>query len=407
MKTPLLATLNQWLPDMTRIRHDLHAWPELAFQETRTADTIVRLLNSWDIATDRGLGETGVVGHIQGNRPGRSVGLRADMDALPVTEANTFAHASHNTGVMHACGHDGHTTMLLTAARYLAQHRDFAGTIHVIFQPAEEGGAGAQRMIEDGLFEDFPMEAVFGMHNWPGMPEGSFGLTDGPIMASSSIFEIHVRGRGAHGGMPHLGVDPVVAAAQLILAYQGILTREQDPLDAGVISVTQIRAGSADNVIPDEAVLRGTVRTLTAEALDLIESRMREITQHLSQALRCEAAFDFCREYPATLNHSREAELCAQVLTELVGADRVNTRVRPSMGAEDFSFMLQERPGCYVWIGSGTGDHRADGHGQGPCMLHNSSYDFNDALIPLGAAYWVSLARRYLQEPADPADSAG
>jgi hippurate hydrolase len=402
--TPLTATLAQWLPEMTQIRRDLHAWPELAFQETRTADTVARLLESWGIATRRGLGDTGVVGRIDGTRPGRSVGLRADMDALPVTEANTFAHASRNPGAMHACGHDGHTAMLLTAARYLAQARDFAGTVHVIFQPAEEAGGGARRMIQDGLFEDFPMDAVFGMHNWPGMPAGSFGLTDGPIMASSSTFEITVRGRGAHGAMPHLGVDPVVAAAQLILGYQTILTRDQDPLEAGVISVTQMRAGSADNVIPDSAVLRGTVRTLTPQALDLIESRMRELTTHLSQALRCESDFDFYREYPATLNHTAETELCARVLTDLVGADRVDTRVRPSMGAEDFSFMLQERPGCYVWIGNGMGDHRADGHGQGPCMLHTGSYDFNDALIPLGAAYWVSLARRYLQTPAGPAE---
>jgi hippurate hydrolase len=403
MTTPLITTLEQWLPDMTRVRRDIHAWPELSFQEVRTADTIARLLESWGIETARGLGETGVVGRIDGDRPGRSIGLRADMDALPVPEANTFAHASRNPEAMHACGHDGHITMLLTAARYLAQTRDFPGTVHVIFQPAEEGGAGALRMIQDGLFEDFPMDAVFGMHNWPGIPVGSFGLTAGPIMASSSTFEITLKGHSAHGAMPHLGVDPVVAAAQLILAYQTILTRDQDPLEAGVISVTQLRAGSADNVIPDNAVLRGTVRTLTDEALDLIESRMRDLTQHLSQALRCEPTFNFLREYPATINHVAEAELCTQVLLDLVGPDRVNTQVRPSMGAEDFAFMLQERPGCYVWIGNGMGDHRPDGHGLGPCMLHSSSYDFNDALIPLGAAYWVSLAHRFLRSPAGPA----
>lgn len=403
MTTPLITTLEQWLPDMTRIRRDIHAWPELSFQEVRTADTIARLLESWGIATTRGLGETGVVGHIEGRQSGRSIGLRADMDALPMPEANRFAHASRNPEAMHACGHDGHITMLLAAARYLAETKDFHGTVHVIFQPAEEGGAGARRMIQDGLFEDFPMDAVFGMHNWPGMPVGSFGLTAGPIMASSSTFEIILNGRGAHGAMPHLGVDPVVAAAQLILAYQTILTRDQDPLEAGIISVTQLRAGSADNVIPDSAVLRGTVRTLTDEALDLIESRMRDLTRHLAQALRCESTFNFLREYPATINHAAEAELCTQVLHDLVGADRVDTQVRPSMGAEDFAFMLQERPGCYVWIGNGMGDHRPDGHGLGPCMLHNSSYDFNDALIPLGAAYWVSLAHRFLRSPTSPA----
>ncbi|WP_345795997.1 M20 aminoacylase family protein [Castellaniella sp. MT123] len=397
MKQALLDTLDGWLPDMTDIRRSIHAWPELAFQEVRTADTVARLLESWGIETHRDLGETGVVGRIAGRKPGRSVGLRADMDALPMPEANTFAHASRNPGVMHACGHDGHTTMLLAAARHLAEYPDFDGTVHVIFQPAEEGGGGARRMIEDGLFDQFPMDAVFGMHNWPGLPVGTFGLTPGPIMASSNRFEIILTGRGAHGAMPHLGVDPIIAAAQLTLAFQTILTRDQDPLDPGVISVTQIHAGSADNVIPDQAVLRGTVRTLGTEVLDLIETRMRDITLHLSQALRCTAEFRFSREYPATINHPAETALCARVMTDLVGADQVRNPVRPSMGAEDFAFMLQARPGCYVWIGNGTGDHRTPGHGLGPCTLHNGSYDFNDALIPLGAAYWVMLARRYLE----------
>lgn len=400
MTRQLLDTLGGWLPDLTDIRRAIHAWPELAFQEARTADTVARLLESWGIEVHRGLGETGVVGRIAGRGPGRSIGLRADMDALPMPETNTFPHASRNPGVMHACGHDGHTAMLLGAARYLAGHRDFDGVVHVIFQPAEEAGGGARRMIEDGLFEQFPMDAVFGMHNWPGLPAGAFGLTDGPIMASSSTFEITLRGRGAHGAMPHLGVDPVVAAAQLTLAFQTILTRDLDPLESGVISVTQIHAGSADNVIPDLAVLRGTVRTLSQDTLDLIETRMRDLVGPLAQALRCEAVFRFHREYPATVNHPEQAALCARVLTELVGADRVDAQVRPSMGAEDFAFMLQARPGCYVWIGNGTGDHRTAGHGLGPCNLHNGSYDFNDAIIPLGAAYWVLLSRRFLDSAA-------
>ena len=396
MTQHVLETLNGWQAEMTDIRRAIHAWPELAFQEVRTADTVARLLESWGIEIHRGLGETGVVGRIAGRGPGRSLGLRADMDALPMPETNTFAHASRNPGTMHACGHDGHTTMLLTAARYLAQHRDFDGVVHVIFQPAEEAGGGARRMIEDGLFEQFPMEAVFGMHNWPGMPAGTFGLTSGPIMASSSTFDITLRGRGAHGAMPHLGVDPVVVAAQLTLAFQTILTRDLDPLESGIISVTQIHTGSADNVIPDHAVLRGTVRTLSHEALDLIESRMRDLTGPLAQAMRCEADFNFHREYPATVNHPEQAALCARVLTDLVGPDAVNSQVRPSMGAEDFAFMLQARPGCYVWIGNGTGDHRTTGHGLGPCTLHNGSDDFNDAIIPLGAAYWVRLAQQFL-----------
>ncbi|CAM5781508.1 M20 aminoacylase family protein [Castellaniella caeni] len=397
MKQALLDTLGHWLPDMTDIRRSIHAWPELAFQEVRTADTVARLLESWGIAVHRGLGTTGVVGSIVGRGPGRAVGLRADMDALPMPEANTFAHASQNPGVMHACGHDGHTTMLLAAARYLAEQRDFNGTVHVLFQPAEEGGGGARRMIEDGLFTQFPMDAVFGMHNWPGLPVGTFGLTEGPIMASSNRFNITLQGKGAHGAMPHLGVDPVVAAAQLTLAFQTILTRNKDPLDAGVISVTQIHTGSADNVIPDQAVLRGTVRTLDDAVLDLIEARMRALSTQLAAAMGCTADFHFSREYPATLNHPAETALCTEVLTGLVETEHVQTAVRPSMGAEDFAFMLQQRPGCYVWIGNGTGDHRTPGHGAGPCTLHNSSYDFNDALIPLGAAYWVLLAQRALQ----------
>ncbi len=397
MTDDVLDTLGSWHEEFAAVRRAIHAWPELAFEEVRTADTVARLLESWGIETHRGLGVTGVVGRIAGRAPGASIGLRADMDALPMDESNTFAHASRNPGVMHACGHDGHTAMLLAAARHLALHRDFEGAVHVIFQPAEEGQGGARRMIEDGLFEHHPMDAVFGMHNWPGIPAGAFALTAGPIMASSSTFEAVVTGRGAHGAMPHLGVDPVLAAAQLTLAYQGILTRDLDPLEPAVISVTQIHAGSADNVIPDQAVLRGTVRTLSDEALDVIEARMGEITRGLGGALRCETEFRFDRRYPPTINHPAEAAFCAEVLRELVGAERVRTGVRPSMGAEDFAFMLQARPGCYVWIGNGAGEHRDAGHGLGPCTLHNGSYDFNDALIPLGAAYWVMLARRWLE----------
>lgn len=394
MKT--IEAFDPWLSEFTEIRRALHAWPELAFEEVRTADTVAQSLTDWGIEIHRGLGVTGVVGIIHGREAGGALGLRADMDALPMSEANTFAHASRNPGTMHACGHDGHTTMLLAAARYLAAHRDFAGTVYVIFQPAEEGLGGARQMIEDGLFEQFPMQAVFGMHNWPGIPTGSFGLTAGPIMASSSTFEITIDGRGAHGAMPHLGIDPVMAAVQLAQSYQTILTREIDPLEPAVISVTQIHTGSADNVIPDQATLRGTVRTFSTEALDLIETRMREMTEHLGHAQRCTTAFHFIRRYPATVNHAAETQLCAEVLRELVGAGRVNEQVRPSMGAEDFSFMLQARPGCYVWIGNGEGDHRSAGHGAGPCTLHNGSYDFNDELIPLGAAYWVELAHRWL-----------
>lgn len=393
----LLDPIVAWHHDISQIRRDIHAHPELAFAEFRTADVVAAKLQEWGIEIDRGLGGTGVVGIIRGNTASsRAVGLRADMDALPMQEANTFSHASQNEGKMHACGHDGHTAMLLAASRYLSQHRDFAGTVYVIFQPAEEGGGGAKRMIDDGLFTKFPMEAVFGMHNWPGMKVGQFGLTAGPIMASSNEFSIVIKGKGTHAGMPHLGVDPVMAAVQLAQSLQTIITRNRNPLDAAVLSITQIHAGSADNVVPNHAELRGTVRTFTLDTLDLIERRMQEITLHTSAAMDCEVEFKFQRNYPPTINDDAEAVFCADVLRDIVGADNVNDHVQPTMGAEDFAFMLQEMPGCYVWIGNGTGDHRDSGHGMGPCMLHNGSYDFNDALLPLGGTYWVQLAMKRL-----------
>ncbi|ARP83265.1 amidohydrolase [Bordetella genomosp. 8] len=389
----LLEPIIAWQAELAAIRRDLHAHPELCFEEFRTADVVAGKLEEWGIPVHRGLGGTGVVGTIRGNGPGtRAIGLRADMDALPMQEINTFEHASRHPGKMHACGHDGHTAMLLGAARYLAQHRDFDGTVYVIFQPAEEHGGGAKRMIDDGLFREFPMEAVFGMHNWPGMAQGAFGLTDGPIMASSNDFRITITGKGSHAGMPHLGIDPVMTAVQLAQSLQTIITRNRNPLDAAVLSITQIHAGSADNVVPTQAVMRGTVRTFTVESLDLIEERMRDIAVHTCAALACEVDFDFQRHYPPTINHREEAAVCAEVMRELVGADNVNDHVQPSMGAEDFAFMLQEIPGCYVWIGNGWGDHRVAGHGMGPCMLHNGSYDFNDELLGLGATYWVRLA---------------
>jgi len=391
----------QWQDDLTAIRRDIHAHPELAYEELRTSDLVARQLESWEIEIHRGLGGTGVVGIIRGKTDnGRAVGLRADMDALPMQEANTFEHASRHPGKMHACGHDGHTTMLLSAARYLAGHRDFDGTVYVIFQPAEEGFSGARKMIEDGLFQLFPMEAVFGMHNWPGMPAGSFGMVAGPIMASSNVFEILIEGKGAHAAMPHMGNDPVMAAVHLAQTFQTVISRELDPQDPAVLSITQIHAGSADNVIPNDAALRGTVRTFSTAALDLIEKRMAEITELSCLAMNCKASFNFSRNYPPTVNHPDEAAFCAEVAADIVGAEHVDPAVRPSMCSEDFAFMLQEKPGCYVWIGNGQGDHRSAGHGLGPCTLHNGSYDFNDALLPVGATYWVELAVRRLARDA-------
>lgn len=395
---PILADA----PALTALRRDLHAHPELCFQEERTAELIAQTLTQWGIPVHRGLGKTGVVGVVQG-RPGpRTLGLRADIDALPITEHNHFEHASRHPGKMHACGHDGHTAMLLSAAKHLAATRDFDGTVYLVFQPAEEGGGGAREMIKDGLFERFPMEAMFGIHNWPGMAAGQFALKSGPVFASSNEFKITLRGKGAHGAMPHLGNDPVVVAAQLVQAFQTIITRNKRPIDAGVISVTMIHAGEATNVIPERCELQGTVRTFTLETLDLIERRMQQITEATAQAFEMEVDFGFHRNYPPTINHPAETEFVRGVLTELVGAPQVQ-EFEPTMGAEDFSYYLQQVPGCYFLIGNGDGAHREGGHGLGPCMLHNPSYDFNDDLIPLGGSMWVRLVQAWFNSPRRPA----
>ena len=380
------------------VRRDIHAHPELCFEEVRTADVVAQKLTEWGIPIHRGLGTTGVIGIVEGTgtKTGRAIGLRADIDALPMQEFNTFAHASKHAGKMHACGHDGHTAMLLAAAQHLAKHRDFAGTVYLIFQPAEEGGGGAREMIKDGMFDKFPMEAVFGMHNWPGMEVGKFAVSPGPVMASSNEFRITIRGKGGHAALPHNGIDPVPVACQMVQAFQTIISRNKKPVDAGVISVTMIHAGEATNVIPDSCELQGTVRTFTIEVLDLIEKRMKQIAEHICAAHDAQCEFEFVRNYPPTINHPKESEFARQVMAGIVGEDNVLPQ-EPTMGAEDFSYMLQARPGCYVFIANGDGAHREMGHGGGPCMLHNPSYDFNDELIPLGATYWINLAHAWLK----------
>ena len=377
------------------IRRDLHAHPELRFEENRTADVIAKALGEWGIEVHRGLGKTGVVGIVKNGNSPRAVGLRADIDALPITERNSFAHASRHPGKMHACGHDGHTAMLLAAAKHLARHRHFDGTVYLIFQPAEEGGGGAREMIKDGLFERFPMEAVFGAHNWPGMKVGQFAVKSGPVFASSNEFKITIHGKGAHGAMPHLGIDPVPVACQMVQAFQTIITRNMRPIDTGVISVTMIHTGEATNVVPESCVLEGTVRSFTTEVLDLIERRMKTVADATCAAFEASCEFEFSRNYPPTINHAAETEFAKSVMAEVVGSENV-LEFEPTMGAEDFSYFLQARPGCYFVIGNGDGAHRAGGHGLGPCMLHNPSYDFNDDLIPLGATLWVRLAERWL-----------
>jgi hippurate hydrolase len=387
--------------EITALRREIHAHPELCFEEHRTSRLIADTLTRWGIPVHLGLGKTGVVGIVKNGTSGRAVGLRADIDALPMTEHNTFAHASKHPGRMHACGHDGHTAMLLAAAKHLSKHRNFDGTVYLVFQPAEEGGGGAREMIKDGLFEQFPMEAIFGAHNWPGMAVGQFGVKSGPIFASSNEFKITVRGRGSHAALPHNGVDPVPVACQMVQAFQTIITRNKRPIDAGVISVTMIHAGEATNVVPDSCEIQGTVRTFTMEVLDLIEERMKAIAEHTAAAFGAACEFEFERNYPPTINHPAETEFLRGVLGEIAGPANV-LDFEPTMGAEDFSFFLLDKPGSYFVIGNGDGAHRGKyglGHDAGPCMLHNPRYDFNDELIPLGATMWVRLAERWLATP--------
>ena len=392
----LIDRVVQFRAEIEQIRRDIHAHPELRFEETRTSDIVAQKLSEWGLEVTRGLGGTGVVGTLRHGKSKRAVGLRADMDALPIQETNEFAHRSTHAGKMHACGHDGHMAMLLAAAKYLAEAKSLDGTVHFIFQPAEEGGAGAQRMIDDGLFERFPCDAVFGMHNWPGLKVGEFGVTGGPMMASSNEFHIKVIGKGAHAAMPHLGIDPVFIAVQIVNGLQGIITRVKKPIDSAVLSVTMMRAGEATNVIPESAQISGTVRTFSDDVTALVERQLRRIVEMTCAAHGAEASVNFHWNYPPTVNDAREAEFAATVMDDIVGTDNVVRDIEPTMGAEDFAFMLKAKAGAYVFIGNGDGTHRAAGHGLGPCTLHNPSYDFNDELIPLGATYWVRLAQTFL-----------
>jgi amidohydrolase len=388
---PIINRIADFHQDLVAWRHDIHAHPETAFEEHRTAEFVAARLSEFGIEVDRGLAGTGVVGTLRGAAPGsRAIALRADMDALHIHEKNGFDHASQNPGRMHACGHDGHTTMLLGAARYLAETRNFAGTVHFVFQPAEENEAGGRRMVEEGLFRKFPVESVFGMHNWPGLATGQFAVRTGPMMAAFDIFEITVKGKGAHGAMPHNGIDPVPIAAQIVAGLQTIASRNAHPLESAVVTVTQIHGGDTWNVIPDEVVLRGTTRSFRPEVQDMIEANMRRIAESTAAAYGASVAFMYDRRYPPTVNTAAETEVAASVLAEVVGEANVRRDLLPSMGGEDFSFMLQEKPGSYVWIGNG----------EDVASLHNSSYDFNDEVLPIGASYWARLVERVLAKPA-------
>ncbi len=370
---------------LTALRRDLHAHPELAFAEYRTADVVAAHLEALGLETHRGVGGTGVVGVVRAGRSMRAIALRADMDALPITEHNTFAHCSVNAGCMHACGHDGHTTMLLGAAEVLAAARNFDGTVYLVFQPAEEGEGGAQAMIDDGLFVRFPVEAVFGMHNWPGLAAGHFAVHSGAVMASADRFDIRIDGHGAHAAMPHLGADPVVAGAALVQALQTVVGRNVDPTEAAVLSVTQFHAGEAYNAIPEFAELCGTVRVFSPAVRVQAEQALRRICDGIAASFGVRIECAYRHGYPPTINTAAEAVRCAEAARAVVGEGNVATDARPSMGAEDFAYFLEHRPGAYVWIGNGPGE--------GGCTLHNPNYDFNDDIISIGVAYWVELAR--------------
>ena len=386
---PIINRISDFHPDMTKWRRALHAHPEICFEEVWTGDFIAEKLRSFGIEVTRGLGKTGVVGMLkgQGNSP-RAIGLRADMDALPMPEENQFEHRSQIDGKMHACGHDGHMTMLLGAARYLAETRNFDGTVYFIFQPAEEGGAGGKAMVDDGLFEQHPIQDIWGMHNWPGLPAGDVAVNTGACMASADQFAITLTGRGSHAAMPHQAIDPILAAASLIQALQMVVSRTTDPLDPAVLSVTMLNGGSAFNVIPDTVTLGGTARAMVASTRAAMEQKIRDISALTAKAHGCLVEVDWQPGYPPTVNTESEALRAADVARAVVGSNKVHVNMPPSMVAEDFAFMLEERPGAYIWLGAGEA---VEGK-----MLHNTGYDFNDDVLPVGASYWSQLVESEL-----------
>jgi amidohydrolase len=385
----IINRIGEFHDEMTAWRRDLHAHPEIAFEERRTAGVVAARLESFGLdEVHSGIARTGVVGVLRAGSGGRAIGLRADMDALPIHEASGRPYASTVPGKMHACGHDGHTTMLLGAARYLAETRNFDGTVYFIFQPAEENEGGGRVMVEEGLFERFPVEQVFGMHNWPRMPLGTFAMRPGPVMAAADRFAITLTGSGGHGAMPHACRDPLVAGAHIVSALQTIVSRQVDPVESAVVSVCQFHAGAIDNVIPQTATLSGTARSFLPEVRDLLERRIVEIGHGVAAALGIKAEAVFERGYPPTVNTEASTELAAGAAVDVVGAERVNREPPQVMGAEDFAFMLEKRPGAYVFIGNGGGPDAP--------MVHNPAYDFNDEALPLGASYWSRLVERLL-----------
>ncbi|MDB9974539.1 M20 family metallopeptidase [Candidatus Thioglobus sp.] len=380
--------------DMVTWRHHIHKHPELSFKEELTSDYIAAVLEANDIEMHRGLAVTGIVATIHGKKEGRVIGLRADMDALPIQEKNDFSHKSVHDGKMHACGHDGHSTMLLGAAVHLKENNNFSGTVHFIFQPAEEGGGGGRVMVEEGIFEKFPCEAVYGMHNWPGMAEGQFAVHDTAVMAANETLKISIRGKGGHAAMPDQCVDPVVIGAQIITALQSVVSRNVAPLDAAVVSITMLDAGFVSNVIPNDMNLTGSLRYFSTDVGNEVKAKIKKIVEGISHSMGATATFSSTPNYPATVNTPKHAELCANAAAEVVGSSNVLRNEKPSMGSEDFSFLLNASEGAYIWIGNGLVPE--DGP-EGGCMLHNTEYDFNDEILPLGSSYWVQLVQGILK----------
>ena len=374
--------------EMQTWRRDIHAHPEIAFEEHRTAEIVAEKLKSFGIEVETGIAGTGVVGTLKRGTGNRSIGLRADLDALLINEANEFEHKSKNPGRMHACGHDGHTVMLLGAAKYLAEQGNFDGTVNFIFQPAEENEGGGKAMIDDGLFEKYPVESVYGMHNIPGMPVASFAIKPGPIMAAFDVFNVKIIGKGGHAAMPQTTIDPIIIGTKIIDAYQSIVSRYIDPQEPAVLSVTQFHAGDAYNVIPNDIEIKGCTRCFSPKIQKQLEEQMHQITKSLCDAYGATYEFEFEHRYPATINSEEEAEIAGKVAQQVVGEERVNLSPTPGMGSEDFAYMLQEKPGSYIWIGNGDGE--------GSCMVHNPGYDFNDEILPIGATYWVKMAEEIL-----------
>lgn len=382
---PTINSIAALKEEMTAWRRDLHAHPEIAFEEVRTSDVVAKKLAEWGIEVHRDIAKTGLVGVLRGRRDnGRAIGLRADMDALPMQEENDFAHRSTIDGKFHGCGHDGHTTMLLGAARYLAETRNFEGTVNFIFQPGEEGAGGGRVMIEEGLFDRFPCDEVYAMHNWPDLPAGSVGVAPGPMMAATASFDVRIAARGGHAAMPHMTVDPVVIAAHLITAFQSLVSRNADPIDSAVVSVTQVHAGTAYNVIPEDGFLCGTVRTFTPQMSAMVEQGMKRIAGGVGETFGATVTVDYRPGYPATVNHQRQSAILAEVAERVVGSPNVIRDPKPVMGGEDFAYMLNERPGAYMFLGQAGGPSA--------CSVHNPRYDFNDEVLPIGASVFATLA---------------